>query len=678
MANEISYSDPISAALIQQLLKGGGSQVSTTTQTGGTVDPAALAQLQTILAGFGSGAGAVTTDGVPQVSNQISPEQLAAIFSQGAQQIPNLTAAFANAAGARSSNNSGLRLALTDLNEGLTRQAALLGQEQQKLSTDAAYKNASLGLNAAQIQAQMEMAAMQAEAQLAAAMAQLQRSPQQTTQVTRQTGGISPEKLLLGGFALNQASKGNWLDRIFGNKENVGESYANPSDAAMINLPSTSLPEVPSMDPLSPISWDLPSFQLNNFDLGGFDSFTLPNIDVPSFSFPEFGASWTDYSLPDFSFNFGDFGYGDIGSSLDAFDFGPQDFNFFGDGFFADGGQPARRNKANMGSPGVRRVSGVATRDPALSPGLIAKINMPARPQIQGPDFGALVEAMMARRQQQQQQQRAPADKPFEERDRTDSGNDSMEAPTSMPFSQPLASSVKAALQLGGLLAAFGIGGPVAAGMGLVSPLARASTSEDAAAAGGIGALRLANPVLGFIANQVNKVRTERAAAAAAEEARQAEAAAAAAPALPTPTNPVAPVTAPTSPMFDGFGTSQGNEFSGNVFGQPSRTLGGSVYGNNWGAGFGGANFSGGFGSSDSGDSDGSSSSTGTRQYADGGAPARGLVQGPGTGTSDSIQVPMGHISNGEYIVSADVVKALGVELFDALQAAFHKGGAPA
>jgi hypothetical protein len=48
------------------------------------------------------------------------------------------------------------------------------------------------------------------------------------------------------------------------------------------------------------------------------------------------------------------------------------------------------------------------------------------------------------------------------------------------------------------------------------------------------------------------------------------------------------------------------------------------------------------------------------------------LIQGPGTGTSDSIKMPAISVSNGEYILSADVVKALGVETLDALQAAFH------
>ena len=62
--------------------------------------------------------------------------------------------------------------------------------------------------------------------------------------------------------------------------------------------------------------------------------------------------------------------------------------------------------------------------------------------------------------------------------------------------------------------------------------------------------------------------------------------------------------------------------------------------------------------------------------YANGGDP--GLIRGPGTGISDSI--PAHHtdtgrqlnVSNGEYIVPEDVVKAKGVEFFDKLLAKYH------
>lgn len=51
-------------------------------------------------------------------------------------------------------------------------------------------------------------------------------------------------------------------------------------------------------------------------------------------------------------------------------------------------------------------------------------------------------------------------------------------------------------------------------------------------------------------------------------------------------------------------------------------------------------------------------------QHADG-----GHIQGPGTGTSDSIPAKL---SKGEYVVSADVVNHLGADFFDKLQELYH------
>lgn len=55
---------------------------------------------------------------------------------------------------------------------------------------------------------------------------------------------------------------------------------------------------------------------------------------------------------------------------------------------------------------------------------------------------------------------------------------------------------------------------------------------------------------------------------------------------------------------------------------------------------------------------------------ADGGTvKPRGFVVGKGTGTSDSIPA---RLSNGEYVLPADTVKAVGVEALDSLRAATH------
>lgn len=74
----------------------------------------------------------------------------------------------------------------------------------------------------------------------------------------------------------------------------------------------------------------------------------------------------------------------------------------------------------------------------------------------------------------------------------------------------------------------------------------------------------------------------------------------------------------------------------------------------------------------------GSNNQSGTF-YADG-----GIVDGPGTGTSDSIPamiydrnnpISSARVSDGEYVVPANVVRKLGTEYFDKLSQKYHEGG---
>lgn len=64
-------------------------------------------------------------------------------------------------------------------------------------------------------------------------------------------------------------------------------------------------------------------------------------------------------------------------------------------------------------------------------------------------------------------------------------------------------------------------------------------------------------------------------------------------------------------------------------------------------------------------------SAMGMFKFKDGGPvpKAKGVVHGPGTGISDSITA---RLSDGEYVVPADVVRAKGVEFFDKLKAKYH------
>jgi len=680
MANEISYSDPITTALMQQLLGGSGASTTTTT-SGGGVSPEILAQLQSVLAGIGAG-GTVTAEGIPQVSAQITPEQLAAIFSQGAQQIPNLTAAFANAAGARSSNNSGLQLALTDLNEGLTRQAALLGQEQQKLSTDAAYRNSSLGLQASEINARMQMAAEAARAQLAAQMAQLQRQPQTQTQETKKTGGIDPTAMMLGGFALNQANKGDWLGRILGTADKQDGSNVPVFDASA-DWSAPELSAAPSLDATFGIDWQMPQADFNYFDPAAW---SIPSIDA-NFG-TDWGSSFTDYAAPNYDFS-GSWDFGGLGDSLsgiwDSFsdvgtDWGSS-FDWFGadNWAFADGGQPARqRNRANMGTPGTRMLSGVGNRDASLSPGLIAPINFPKMPQVQMPR--QLPERPAPQQQQAQKPQAAarPAPRELKERDTQSSFTANPDNTGSPELSSAIKSGLGSYQALGPLRAPLGL-----PSLGGVPGLVGAQNNEQALRAAAVTMLGIANPVLGLVASAlIPKPKPP-----------------APPPAAPQPPAAVAAPPAQQAPAVDpaqqyawsdqwGWGSGNGNvNFSdrgpGGSSGDPAAAAGGATpygpggyesqdndaptrnTGRDNGGSFGGTNNSAGSGFGGSG--------PGPRGFAaDGGQPARGLIQGPGTGTSDSIKMPAISVSNGEYILSADVVKALGVETLDALQAAFH------
>lgn len=104
------------------------------------------------------------------------------------------------------------------------------------------------------------------------------------------------------------------------------------------------------------------------------------------------------------------------------------------------------------------------------------------------------------------------------------------------------------------------------------------------------------------------------------------------------------------------FGTDMGGSASQGDDGGLGDTAGSGNSGGDDGAGDGSA-------AGDAGDGSGSGSSG--EGYRHGGD-----VQGKGSGTSDSIDAKL---SDGEYVISADVVDKLGVEFFDQLQKEFHQ-----
>jgi hypothetical protein len=111
------------------------------------------------------------------------------------------------------------------------------------------------------------------------------------------------------------------------------------------------------------------------------------------------------------------------------------------------------------------------------------------------------------------------------------------------------------------------------------------------------------------------------------------------------------------------FGDSEASRMaSGGSTGDPDAnaagdTAAGGYTGGGSGGGLGGGGKTGGTG-------EGSNGNAGNGRDADG-----GLKQGPGNGVSDSIPT---NVSNGEFIISADVVKAVGLEKLQAMQDKYH------
>lgn len=105
-----------------------------------------------------------------------------AVFQTGAQQVPVLTQQYANATGSRVSGNSGLQLALRDLNQGLSEKATAMLLENNARN-------------------------LQIATQAGAGISQGSRTTTQPNQAAAM--GL----LYGGGFLLNQADKRGWFDK---------------------------------------------------------------------------------------------------------------------------------------------------------------------------------------------------------------------------------------------------------------------------------------------------------------------------------------------------------------------------------------------------------------------------------------------------------------------------------
>lgn len=353
MTAPITYESQL-PALIAQFMAGSNKSTSGTTTTSNSADTTGLQQVFT---------NAMTA------ANTTTPEMQAmmdSIFTEGASKIPELTAAYANATGSRTTGNSGLSLALSELNRQLSSTAisALLQSQTQNRSIAS---NAATGITDA-------------------TKSQTKNETQQV-QTTPTVAGQNPLLMLLAGAAVNKGDKLGLFD-MFKDKNSV-DANAATSDANATSgissvpagtfdyggLNSTYAGDNPTLGPATGTSMDLAS------DFGTSATMADPaagmlldpgsglvdSTPAPDIGGTDFGPS-IDYGAPDPGVDFG--AVSDPGV----------DFNdFFKNGGavtkqpmgYADGG--AVRNVNYMGDPSatsplVNAINGAQPTTPTVTP----------------------------------------------------------------------------------------------------------------------------------------------------------------------------------------------------------------------------------------------------------------------------------------------------------------------
>lgn len=212
--NQSGRTDTATQQLIQALTQGTQTGAQTGTQTGTTgASTINTAQLGPLLQAFATSSQGMTPESMQAL--------ITSIFTEGARAVPELTGQFANSTGSRVQGNSGLNLALGDLNRQLSTQAAqaILQNNQQSQST-AAQIAANIAANTRETQqtgtTQQATAANTTQANTEN-RAQTQTGTTNTTQ--QQQTGVDPSRaalLGLGGTALNFLDKKGMFDGLFG------------------------------------------------------------------------------------------------------------------------------------------------------------------------------------------------------------------------------------------------------------------------------------------------------------------------------------------------------------------------------------------------------------------------------------------------------------------------------
>lgn len=608
MAEPIKFESALPALLMQLLGTKGTASQSQTQAT--TADTAGLQQI------LGQQLASSTPAGMEALLKEL--------FTTGAQQVPVLTQAYANATGTRSSNNSGLQLSLNDLNKTLAGQAAaLVGQQQQQAAATAA--------------------------KLADATKQVTSN---TTTTQKQAAG-NPKAaggLALAGTALNQLDKLGLTKYLKGQLGTNTAAVADPL-GDFINTLGVSGSAAGLGSGVGDSAAGLTSYLFGNggsdASLAALGSVSSEAAGLGGFGDYFFGSGGSDGALGDlgsFISSGADNVVSGIGDSLSgAGDWISSGLGEVGDwlsGFFADGGmigqQPPGyadggvvRNKNNMGALPTRQ--GTSALTVQLPVATAPATNVQAKPM-------PVQQAPLPRPRQPTLEELLAAD--------SGSGNASSVAGVTGTPAQ------NAAMVNGFFGSALGVvGGPVGAlaaqalGLGTV-PGQMAQTVRDAISeALGLGSsTSMSSSTAAGVSNAV------AADTAMAEDA------------------------AFSNASTGGNGGSDAGSYGGDAdFGNMGGGFG-DHSGGDYGGGDSGGSDSGGNGSGDAGSSaDGS--------YANG-----GLITGPGTGISDSVSATLtDHLGNkkgnvavstNEYVLSADVTDLLGRDFLDSLQAKFHKPAA--
>ena len=515
--------------------------------------------------------------------------QIEELFRTGAQAVPELTAAYANARGTRSTGNSGLALSLAELQKNLAGQAAGLVTAQQA-----------------------------AAAKTAGDIAQATRGLTTTSSgSTQKTGNPNAQlAMMLGGSALNWADKNKLLDPLkSGIKDFMAPSAptdftggfatsggALDENSLTANYDSYDFQNVggaaafSGMDAAGAVSSDYSGSMLDGF---GGDAYSA-GMDATGAVSSEYANSMLD--------GFGGDAYSGVaeeaGSSV--WEAGADWLGFADGGLvdskavknFANGG-PVTRNTNNMGAP-VSRGTGQAA------------VNYRPAPA------GAPVNRVSNGKPAPQQLDFTPNKQLGNNRDQAE--------PTSWGSPEQNARALGAVGMTA--LGMMGVPGPAIAAISAITgqPTFPGMIAQDVRQA-------LTSPMGGPTSDATAGIAN-----AVADQ-----------------------MGIDTMDALMGVTDAFGTAPAGTGFGNTNSGSGRGAEG----GGFGGhGNSAGGDSGTGSSGSSGSQGGGGDASAANGGE-----IEGPGTGTSDSIKA---NLSDGEYVISADVVEMLGAGFFDNLQAKFH------